>query len=188
MNDFGLFRRSGTPLGPLLDPLGAFGGSWTLLRGLSGPPAPALGPILGPFRGGLGLPWGSLGLSWGVIGPSWDRLGGLMGGLGAVLGISSALLERWKLENARKPKTSKKQMKINDLSFFGLSRNASPGSLGPSGRAPGSLERRRKAVLGCLGASWAVCLRSGGFLGASWAVLGRFWRLPGRPGGAVPGA
>eukprot|EP00959_Pyramimonas_sp_CCMP1952_P108160 2261368-Pyramimonas_sp.AAC.1 len=41
---------------------------------------------------------------------------------------------------------------------------------------------RRKAFLGCLGASWAVLSRSGSSLGAHWAVLERFGGSPGRPG------
>ena len=163
-------------------PWGAFGESWRLLRGLSGPPAPALGPILGLFRGGLGLSWAPLGQSWGILGPSWGRLGELLGGFCAVLGASSAVLERWKHGMVRRPKTSKKPIKINDFGLFRPSRDASRGSLGPPWSAPGSLESRPKTVLGCLEASWAVCLRSGGFLGASWAVLGRFGGSPGGPG------
>eukprot|EP00959_Pyramimonas_sp_CCMP1952_P392094 8216278-Pyramimonas_sp.AAC.1 len=47
-------------------------------------------------------------------------------------------------------------MKIDDLGLFGPSRDASRTSLGVSWRPPGSLKSRRKANLGCLGASWAT--------------------------------
>ena len=51
----------------------------------------------------------------------------------ALRGASSAVLERWKLDNARKPKThKKKQMKINDFCLLGPSRDASRISLGAS--------------------------------------------------------
>ena len=69
----------------------------------SGPPGEPLGSLLGRLGGLLG------------------RLGGLLGRLGAVLGASWTVFERRKPEKARKPKTSKKPMKINDFGLLGPS-------------------------------------------------------------------
>ncbi len=62
---------------------------------------PLLGPSWACVLGGAGLSWAPLRQSWSLVGPSWGRPEGLLGGLGAVLGASSALLDRWKLEDAR---------------------------------------------------------------------------------------
>ena len=116
-------------------------------------------------------------------------LGGLLGRLGAVLGASWAVFERRKPEKARKPKTSKKTMNINDFGFLGPSWEASWKPLGASwrhlGPSGGHLERLR-AIFRRLG---ALLDRLGSFLGASWLVFGPPSRLSGAddPPRAAPG-
>ena len=84
---------------------GLLGASWGLLGASSGEDVemavrvPRLGPLLEPS-------WGPLGPPWMPLGPFWGALGDLLGRLGAVFGGSWAVLERRKLENARRPKTS----------------------------------------------------------------------------------
>ena len=102
-------------------------------------------------------------------------LGGLLGRLGAVFGAPGAVLERRNAEKARKRKTLKKTMKINDLCHLGPSWEAS--------------WRPLRAIWRPIGPSWghlgrlgAIFWRIGAFLGRlegllrpSWPVLGPAW-------------
>ena len=79
--------------------------SWGILGASSGRRVdllvcvPALGPLLGPSGGYLGLSWAPLSPFTGPLGPSWDPLRGLSGRLG-LLGAHGAILERRKLKKA----------------------------------------------------------------------------------------
>ena len=91
---------------------------------------------------------------------SWDPLGGLLGRLGAILGASWAVLERREAEEARTPKSFKKQLEINEFSLLGPSWECSWRPLGASCRPFGPFGRH----LGRLG---AIVRRVGAFLDCS---------------------
>ncbi len=112
-------------------------------------------PLCGPFWAYPGASWAVWGSSCAICRFSGAVLAlfwGVFGGLGAVLRASSTFFEHWKLEDARKRKSSNKPMHINDLGLFGLSRDVSRSSLGPSWRPLGHMFKRFRAVLGSLGA------------------------------------
>ena len=180
-------RGCGACWGPLGGPGGLSEASRGPPGGLLGPPVPPLGPVLGLSRGLLGPSWAPLGQSGGPLGPSWNGLGDLLGRLGAVLGASWAVLERRKFENARRPKTSKKPMKINDFGLLGPSRDASRSSLGASWGPLGPPISSLGPILGHVGAIWAVLGGSSRPPEASWGLLGASWGPLG-PSGALQGA
>ena len=95
----------------------ARGASWALLGAFSGPFATFIGGSGVVFRPS----WAILRLSPGPRGPSWSRFGRRW-----------AVLERRNSEKARRPKTSKKLMKINDVGLLGLSWEASWDAFGAS--------------------------------------------------------
>ena len=73
-------------------------------------------PLLGPSSGIFGDIWAVLGGSEAVLGPSWAVLGPSWGPLGpSWSGLSWAVLERRKAAKARRPKTSKNKLEINEL-------------------------------------------------------------------------
>ena len=140
--------------------------------------APPFGPL---------LTWGPVGALLGRIGAPWAVLGLAWGPLGAILGTSWAVLERWKPENARMPKSLHNLKGIFDVCLRGPSCGSSWSPLEASWQSWGNLERLG-ALLGRRG---GLSGRLGGFLGLSWPVeapsyLRRGRRQAGKPQGSSP--
>ena len=121
--------------------------------------------------------WAVLVLSWTAVGTSWGALGSLW--------VRQESSESRKSEQAKNfEKNNENQRfwplqalpgRLSGLSWASLERSWEPGE--PSEGCLGLLG----SVLGCLFAFWGLF---GGVLGRPGPV----WGLPGRPGGAVPGA
>ena len=155
-------------------------------------------PVLGASWAVLGPSWGVLGPSWGPLGPSGGSLGGLVGRLGAVLETSWAVLERREAEKARRPKTSKNTMEIDDFCRSGpsweASREASGGVLEASGAVLGQSRASWAHLWACRGSprpifrrARALRSRLGSLLGPSWRVLEPPWAARGGTGPARGG-
>ena len=113
--------------------------------------------------------------SWGLLGLSWGPLGGLLGRLGAVLGASWAVLERRRVEKARRPKSFQNLRKVNDFGLSGPSWKASWRPLGASWRPLGPSWARLGRLGALSGRLEGLLGRLGGLLGPSWPVLGPSW-------------
>ena len=180
---------------------GSLGGLVRLFGGLLRPPGGLLSQEAGiaglrslswaAFQAILGLPWAALGLSWAVLGPYWPVLGPSWGShgrswscLGDLFGPLGALeaRKREKAKNLEKTNENQRFVLLRTLSerLSGLSRTLWEGSWEPGAPSEGCLGLLG-SVLGRLFAFWGV-------LGVVLGRPGRFRGLPGKPGGAVPGA